>query len=90
MLHVDDGLRAHLETLVLEHSLDRRVFTAWRQLGVEDDAKGPIANDLALRVGEFSGLTSQAILDLLTDYFCKIVSKRRTCNERVMQLTAHS
>lgn len=75
MLRVVDRLKTYLETLVLEHSLDRRVFTAWRQLGVEDDSERPIANNLALRVGKLSGLTSQAILDLLADYFWKDVSK---------------
>lgn len=75
MIRVFDGLRTHLETLVLKHSLDRRVFTAWRQLGVEDDSERPIANDLALCVGKLSGLTSKAILDLFADYFCRDVSK---------------
>lgn len=57
-------IRAHLESLVLQDSLDGSIFTAWRQLGLEDDAKGAIANNLALSVGQISVLASHAVLYL--------------------------
>lgn len=72
---VVDRMKTDFETLVLEHTLDRRVLAAWRQLGVEDNTERTIADDLALRVGELSCLSGQAILDLFADNFCKDVSK---------------
>jgi hypothetical protein len=74
-MRVVDMSRTHLETLVLEHTLDGRIFPAWRQLCMEDNAKGSIADYLALCVGELSRLSSQAILDLFADDFCSTVSK---------------
>lgn len=42
--------QAHLEAFVLEHALDGGVLAAGRQLGLENDAEGAIAYDLALCV----------------------------------------
>jgi hypothetical protein len=75
MLRVVERIKTHLETLVLKHTLDGCIFSAWRQLGMEDNTEGSIADDLTLCIGEFSRLSSQAILDLLADDFCKNVSK---------------
>jgi hypothetical protein len=58
---------AYLEAFILEHTLDGRVFAAWGELGLKDDAEGAIAHDLALGVLHFTSLASKAILDLLAD-----------------------
>lgn len=44
------NLPSYLESLILEHTLDRRVFAGRRQLRLEDDAKRAIANNLTRRV----------------------------------------
>lgn len=61
----------HLEALVLENSFDGGILTTRRQLGLEDDTKGAVANDLALRVGEVLVVAGQAVLDLFADNFCR-------------------
>lgn len=71
-MQVAERVKTHFETLVLEHSLDGCVLAAWRQLGVEDNTEGTIADNLALCVSQFSGLSSQAVLDLLADDFCQL------------------
>jgi hypothetical protein len=40
--------RTHLEAFVLKHALDGGVLAAGRQLCLEDDSKGAIADDFAL------------------------------------------
>jgi hypothetical protein len=60
---------AYLEALVLQHALDGRILAAGRQLGLEDDAKGAVADNLALRVGKVLVLASLAVLDLFADDF---------------------
>jgi hypothetical protein len=65
---------AHLEALVLQHALNGRIFAAGRQLGLEDDAKGAVADNLALRVGEVLVFARLAVLDLFADDFWDVVS----------------
>jgi hypothetical protein len=79
----------HLEALVLQHSLDGRVFTAGRQFGLEDDAEGAIADDLALCIGQVFVLARQAVLHFLADDFCEGVSMRAVAG-RAGTLTTHS
>ena len=59
-----------LETLVLKHTLDGGIFAAGRQLGLENDTEGTVADNLALGVLHLFCLSSQAILDLFADYLC--------------------
>lgn len=56
---------ADLEALILQDPLDGSVFTARRQLGLEDDSERAVADDLALGVLHFLCFSGQAILDLL-------------------------
>ena len=65
-----EAIGTYLEALVLEHALDSSIFSGRRQLGLEDDTEGAVANDLALGVLHLLGLSGQAVLDLLTDDFC--------------------
>lgn len=72
------GKRAHnpdLETLVLEHALNSSVLPAWRELGLENNAKGSVSYDLALSVLHLPSFTGNAILDFLANHLCK----RETC-----------
>ena len=62
-----EGLAAHLETLVLENTLDGRIFAVRGKLGVEDHTEGTISYDLALGVLHLSCLASDSILHLLAD-----------------------
>jgi hypothetical protein len=48
--------RTNLEPLVLQNSLDGSIFTTGGQLGLKDNTKGAIPNDLALGVLHVSGL----------------------------------
>lgn len=59
----------HLEALVLKNSLDGGILTTGRQLGLEDDTKGAVADNLALRIGEVLVVAGQAVLDLFADNF---------------------
>ena len=59
-----------LKALVLQHALDGSILSGRRQLGLEDDSERAVADDLALGVLHFLGLSGQAVLDLLTDDFC--------------------
>ena len=63
-----------LESLVQQDPLDGGVLTAGRELRLEDNTKGAIANNLALRILDFSGFSSQSILDLLANDFCRALS----------------
>lgn len=65
-----DFIKTYLEALVLQHALDGGVFARRRQLGLEDNTKGAIADNLALGVLHLLGLAGQAVLDLLADDFC--------------------
>ena len=60
----------YLEPLILQDSFDRRVFSSRRELGLENDAKGPISDNFALCVLHFSCLASDTVLDLFTYDFC--------------------
>ena len=67
---------ASLKPLILQHPLDGSILATGGQLGLEDDAKRPIANNLALSVCELSSLSGQAVLNLFANDFCRInVSK---------------
>lgn len=66
-----------LETLVLQNALDGGIFTAGRQLGLEDDTERAIADDLALRVLHLFCLSGQAILDLFANYLCDALVCRK-------------
>ena len=59
-----------LEPLVLQNALDGRIFVGRRQLGLENDAKGPVADYLALGILQLAGLARDAILYLFADYLC--------------------
>ena len=63
-----------LEALVLEHALDGGVLSTRRQLGLENDAEGAVAHNLALRVCQVLVLARLAILHLFADNFCAAVS----------------
>lgn len=63
-------IETYLEALVLQHALDGGILPRRRELGLEDDAEGAIADNLALGVLHLLGLAGQAVLDLLTDDFC--------------------
>jgi hypothetical protein len=41
---------------------------------MEDDAKRTVSDNFALRVGQVSGFSGEAILDLFANYFCGAVS----------------
>jgi hypothetical protein len=64
----------YLEALVLQDTLDGRIFTTRRQLRLEDDTERAVADNLALRVREVFVVAGQAVLDLFADNFCGIVS----------------
>lgn len=66
--------KAHLEALVLQHPLDGSVLAAGRQLRLEDDAEGAIADDLALRIGKVFVLARLAVLHFLANDLCGFVS----------------
>jgi hypothetical protein len=61
------GGSTHLESLVLQDALDGRVLARGRELGLEDDAEGAIAHDLALGILHVPSLSRHAILDLFAD-----------------------
>lgn len=65
----------HLEAFVLKDAFDGSIFASGRQLGLEDNAKGAIAHDLALGVLHITSLASNAVLDLLADHLCRPVSQ---------------
>lgn len=68
----------HLEALVLQHTLDGRILAAGGQLGLEDDAKGAIADDFALRVREVLVVARHAVLHLLAnDFWRGLAGSRR-------------
>lgn len=68
--HVPDGSASHLETLVLEDSLDGSVLAAGGHLGLKHHTERSIAHDLALGVRDLLGFARQAILDLFADDLC--------------------
>ncbi len=68
---------AYLESLVLQDPLDGGILTARRELGLEDNTKRAIADNLALSVLDLSSFPSQSILDLFANDFCvELVSAR--------------
>lgn len=60
----------YLEALVLQHSLDGRIFAGGGQFGLKDDAKRAVAYYLALRILHLFGVPRQAILHLLANDLC--------------------
>ena len=60
---------AILEALVLQYSLDGGIFSTRGQFGLEDDTKGAVAYNLALRVRKVLVLARLAVLDLFADNF---------------------
>jgi hypothetical protein len=68
--------QTNLEALVLEHSLDRSIFSARGELGLEDYTKGAVSDDLALRISKVLVLARLAVLDLFADDFCANVSEQ--------------
>lgn len=57
-----------LESLVLEDALDGSILIGWSQLGLKNNAKRAVSDDLALSVLYLPRLASDAILYLLLDY----------------------
>lgn len=53
---------ADLETLVLQHLLDRYLFTGGDELGLVDDTKGAISDDLVVGVGDISRRATLAVV----------------------------
>lgn len=82
---------AHLETLVLENTLDGGIFVGRGELGLKDDTEGTISYDLALCVLQLLRLAGDAILHLLLDNFCEIesVSGKATDHLQWTMRTAH-
>lgn len=60
----------YLEALVLQHTLDGSVLTRGRQLRLEHNTEGAVADDLALRVLHISRLAGNTILHFFTDDLC--------------------
>ena len=67
---IPQAIGTHLEALVLEHALDGSILSGRRQLGLEDNTETTVADNLALSVLHFLGLSGEAVLDLLADDFC--------------------
>jgi len=65
-------LSSYLEALVLKNALDRCVFSSRRELGLKDDPKRAVANNLALSILHFFRIPSNTILDFLTDHLCSL------------------
>lgn len=74
----------NLETLVLKDSLDGRVFAAGRELGLKDNAEGPVADDLALGVLHLPLFASQPILHFLPDDLCNAHTRPRQYSMSVL------
>lgn len=81
--------QSDLEALILQHTLDGGIFTAGRQLRLEDDAEGAVSDNLALRVGEVLVVAGDAVLDLFADNFCAGISIAAMAEE-MQGLTTHS
>ena len=62
--------QTHLEALVLQDTLDGRIFTTGRQLRLEDYAERAVADNLALRILQVSYLACDPIVHLFPDDFC--------------------
>lgn len=54
-------ITAHLERLVVADTLDGRIFTRGRELGLKDHSKVAIADDLALSTLHLFGLAGQKV-----------------------------
>lgn len=63
-----------LEPFILKNPFDGGVFTTRRQLGLEDDTKGPISNDFTLSILHLSCFSGQSILDFFTYNLCRHLS----------------
>jgi hypothetical protein len=77
---------AHLESLVLQDTLDGGVFPAWRKLCVEDNTKRAVSDNLALRVCEVSSFAGETILDSFADDFYSTTRQQRRSR---MQIENH-
>ena len=66
--------RSHLEPLVLEDTLDSRIFSIWRELCLEHNPKGSVSYDLTLCVLHLFGFTSKPVLNFLANDLCQILS----------------
>ena len=66
----------YLEALVLKDALDGRILAGRRQLGLEDDAKRPVPDDLALGILELLRLACHSVLDLFADHLCSGAHRR--------------
>lgn len=73
-MSTNEASTIHLESFVLKNSLDGSIFPAGRQFGLKDDAKGAIANDLALGVLHLPRFPSEAILHLFPYHLCMCMS----------------
>jgi hypothetical protein len=67
-----------LEALVLENTLDGGIFAAGRQLGLENDTEGTVADNLALGVLHLFRLSGQTILDLFANYLCTALARAKS------------
>lgn len=57
--------QSHLESLVLEDSLDGGIFPRGRELGLKHYAERAITDNLAVGILQLSGLSSNTILHFL-------------------------
>jgi hypothetical protein len=67
---------SYFEPLVLQDSFDRGIFSAGRQLRLEDNPERAIPDDFALGIGKISVFSGNAVLDFLVDDFCSRVRER--------------
>lgn len=58
---------SHLEALVLENTLNRRILTTRRKFGLENDTERAVADNFTLRVLNLASFAGLSILDLLGD-----------------------
>lgn len=66
----------------MQNALDGRIFIGRGELGLEDDAKRPVTNNLALRVLYLSCFSCDAVLNLLANDLCilySVSSQPRAC-----------
>lgn len=71
------GAATHLEPLVLQDTLDGSIFSRGRKLGLKDNTKGAIADNLALGVLQVPRLPCDAVLHLLTNDLCDVNVRER-------------
>lgn len=74
-LHEACFLSTYLEALILKDTLDCCVFPIWGELGLENNAEGSIADDLALSVLHLFSLAGEAILHFFTNHLCPLSAR---------------